>query len=806
MARRAHSYHPMHHPKRFLFLALAAPVVLTASLFADETMDATLVAEVTARGASLAPPTSNRPAYCAIYDGGYIETLSSISGEKPPTASTVAQSLRTALAQSGYAPATTEHPASIALIYHWGIVRHEGWNDRTLLTLVTPARMTERLKFRYPARSDPIRSDPVRTQIPISFQEQQVIDQIVSSYFVTISAYDLADLEHGKETPLWRLKLSTRDRGKTMEQAITSLLPAADGYFGRGLETTSHLQAPIVTAANNTSPAALAETIPSIDRTPIDAIISRQRAAFNGERDPVLDDEPFLATGSHNVSEARARTLFSSGRTPYASIAFFPPIVPVYGAALSNESSIRSVNGQIVNAPGRLADYVNEDFYPALGGRLVAGELDPKLDRRLEAYRATRTDLVNRLLEQIEATRSQSTEGREHNLQALAQIQAPALVALESEAEQLRCELLGSEPGSKLSWNEHRNWRLGVTSFPTPFVALAAEFQVMRATAFYEKGLSSEQRGLLHELATELAEKINSPTRPDSDPMVGMYFSPAPARVRFPGNLPRELTEKIGAYNRERIALQTELRDTVRDLEQTASPTKRRAAFEALADRQHARFATQEILAEEIRRGLAALPEAPPAATAMPHLPAGLAERIDAYRREKLALNTELNRRLVLTRSRFSARASAQTRSAITPTERLLLAQTTADPSIVGQALAQTNAEFKTEKTARYEALQHSGEAIRRDLVSFAHHQTDPATGQPLDPDALMRTFHAAAERFDRLGREEGIYRTYRIATLQPGLSPAQRRLLFGAALIELVQPLPSGEPVPDSEQLYPTR
>jgi hypothetical protein len=39
---------------------------------------------------------------------------------------------------------------------------------------------------------------------------------------------------------------------------------------------------------------------------------------------------------------------------------------------------------------------------------------------------------------------------------------------------------------------------------------------------------------------------------------------------------------------------------------------------------------------------------------------------------------------------------------------------------------------------------------------------------------------------------------------LMPGLSPEQRRLLFGFARVGLAQPLPAGEPLPTGSQPVP--
>ena len=489
---------------------------------------------------------------------------------------------------------------------------------------------------------------------------------------------------------------------------------------------------------------------------------------------------------------------------PAGSVTFFPPLPPILGAAVTTRFFIYPLNGQAVPAPEKLADYVNEDFYPALGTRLATGNLDGKLDERIEAYRTRRTDLVNRLLEQIELTKSADPEAQERTLTAFASTQTPALVALEAEAEQLRADLVdGGFFTSGTDWSEHREWALGVTRFPAEAYAVAAEFQVMRATSYYQKGFSPEQRGLLREIALDIFEKTHPGEHLSSDATTAMFFSPELARVRLPKNLPPALVEKIGIYNREKTALKTELREAVFDQDKTKSAAKRAPVFAALADLQHPRFAALETLAEEIRRELAALPV--PSSAAMPRLPTGLGDRIEAYNKEKIALNTELNQRIAAARNLVAAAATVQPRGTPPPDElRPAWAATTADPSRAAQALAQANADFKKENATRYESLQRDLDTIRRDVVSFARTQVDPATGRPLDPNTLMRNFNAAADRFDRIGREEGIYKNYKIATLLPGLSPEQRRLLFGAALVGLAQPLPAGERMPDQNLFYP--
>ena len=89
-------------------------------------------------------------------------------------------------------------------------------------------------------------------------------------------------------------------------------------------------------------------------------------------------------------------------------------------------------------------------------------------------------------------------------------------------------------------------------------------------------------------------------------------------------------------------------------------------------------------------------------------------------------------------------------------------------------------------------------------LTVVAEKQTDRKTGRPLDAETLLRQYAVSMEEFNTYGRESAIYTNYRVAMLQPGLSPEQRRLFLGYALVGLAQPLPSGELLPRREARRP--
>lgn len=508
---------------------------------------------------------------------------------------------------------------------------------------------------------------------------------------------------------------------------------------------------------------------------------------------------PEARSPMRNFDDFNRRPPGFSSAVPLSSIAFFPPLTPASGVALSTPLFQFSFNGRLQAAPARLADFVNDYFYPVLGTRILTDNLPKKLDARLEAYLAKRTSLVNELLAQIELTQAADPAARERSLQAFALTQSPALVALEDEAEQLRLDLVDSGFFSRSDWNESRPWRLGVTTFPAESIAAAAEYQVMRAAAFYQAGFSIEQRGLLREIAMEILQKARPTPRLSPAASTALFFSPELAQVRPASNLSPVLAEKIGVYNREKATLKAELRAAVLDQEKMKSAAKRVPAFAALAARQRPRLAELETLAEEIRQGQGVLPN-PPVAGPLPPLPSDLGQRIEAYNREKRALNTELTVRMNAAQRVNIRRPPVTTRPGGLTEEELAWAQKSQGPDLAAAAVT----DFKRENASRYETLQHNLESLRRDLRLVAQSQPKSANGQTLDPDALMRAFDAASERFGKWGRDEVTYNRYKAATLQPGLSPPQRRLLFGTALVGLAQPLPPGERMPDSIPFYP--
>jgi hypothetical protein len=467
---------------------------------------------------------------------------------------------------------------------------------------------------------------------------------------------------------------------------------------------------------------------------------------------------------------------------------FFPPSAPIYGMALANASLVQVRPGQPFEPPDRLGDYVGEFFYPALSTRLFAGPLDQKLASRLEAYIANRAGLLNELQDALVALPATDPATRERELRAFAAVQTPRIAAHEAEGEQLRQKLINDGLlSASVDWSKHREWKLGDPHLIGRLGTLA-EFQVIRAAVYYQKGLIPEQRGLLSEVAEKLSRQLPMGMRPSvADPMV-IYFSPETSRLRLPP-LPAALNSKLGAYTMTREALKEELWNAV--VEHDKSSLKARAAaFETLADRQWPRLVALADLAEEIRRDLVALPP-PPMPPLPPGIPPDLASRIEECIRDKNALDQERSDRL------RSLAPLPPLVNEIRGRPQDLVQVLQARSAERQKARAAADADFRKENADRYAALEANLKSLAIDLLAFARTHTDPVSGKPMDVKTLLRRVNASEQYFEREAREEVLYKNYKVAMLEPGLSPEQRRLLFGAARVGLAQALPPGQTLP---------
>lgn len=476
-----------------------------------------------------------------------------------------------------------------------------------------------------------------------------------------------------------------------------------------------------------------------------------------------------------------------SGDSPSFSdylVMYFPPPPPPYGSKIPEPRRGSSrLNGKDLRAPEDMAEFVGETFYSALGSRLLQAKVGKKMDARLDTYRTHRGALLDELVGELFRLRTASKAERDEALQAFAPTQAQRLAELEAEAEQLRHDLVdGGLFSRKLDWNGARGWRLHQPEMQVPHQRREGEFQLLRAAAYFDDGFSIEQRGLLREMAIDaarLARRTRGQRESSEDDPALMFFSPEEARLRLPQPLPSEFLARIGRFNTDKAALKRELLDLLTEVE-TIPDSRRAERFATLAFGQAPRIAALEKDADDIRRDFDTLRDRP--APWVPPMFPELRARIERYNHDRDVLFVEYNAAQLLAGQDASRPPPGMV------VERSQLVQRRAE------AMRAAARKFESDNAERIDALRIRHNEIKSDLTELARGLTDPRTGKPLTMDSLLEAYRVAMQRFDEIGREEAMYERYRIAMLQPGLSPAQRRLLFRAAHAQLAQALPVGE------------
>jgi hypothetical protein len=418
---------------------------------------------------------------------------------------------------------------------------------------------------------------------------------------------------------------------------------------------------------------------------------------------------------------------------------FLPPELPV----MESPVPLRNPLDNGVPPPAELAADVGDLFYPQLASRLAGAELSRAARLKLDAYWKLKQSLLDELEAAIAAARELQSGARRAALADCAARQAVRLQELEATAEQIRLEL-GPRPDGRAKPPEQPS-AAGPVAEPDPLL--------LRIAAFYADGLSPSQRRLLLAMAAELRFH-GDPTSTGSV----FYFSPEGAALRLPANLPPKLAKAVADYAEARRALAAGL------LAELERPVDNPAQWQDLAIRQAPAFTALEIQAEEIRVAMHEI-GAFDGTLAVPAFPAELNVRLAAYNSRKQSLLLEI-----------SASLSSTVRAAATP--------------VSGGIAVPVSAFTLAQQTALTE-LNLERDAIRAALVEYRRSSGSAQDHKSIDD--LLQDFERGRQAQEL--REE--YAGYRTAVLEPGLAPAQRRLLLDGAFQHLALPLPSGEPLP---------
>ncbi|HEY8994060.1 MAG TPA: hypothetical protein VIM71_05325 [Lacunisphaera sp.] len=469
--------------------------------------------------------------------------------------------------------------------------------------------------------------------------------------------------------------------------------------------------------------------------------------------------------------------------TTYYRMLVAPPIPPALGEPVPPRRAAASMAK--FSPPTTLAEFVYEPFFMPLSPLLFSEDLSKARREKLTAYRTARSSALEALRARLDSLQSATPEVRQSELAAFARTQTPALAELERTAEEMRENFVEGgwfEAGS--NWNSTRQWRLGDN---TRWESNIDEIKVVLGAAFFQEGLSPAQRRLLRELSMELYDSLQSPTEEISlsSPGPFFYFTPETARIRLPAEMPPELDQKIRSYQDEKAALKQELRTALYRQDRAFFEFKRTNALKALAEQQASRLARVEQLAEEIRAGLALLPN--PAKPPSIPIPRELASRVNQYLNDKVAWQRAMIARREALRNEFPEDRVEFVRQRDSIAIQLVGNRRTKPETKSRRDAAVAELEnFNAQQTKSYAALAREKEKIRGELLGVASSLASRSGGKSIE--LLLTEFGYAFAQQERWER----YTDYETAVLQPGLSSEQRRLLFGAALERLELPIGS--------------
>jgi hypothetical protein len=491
------------------------------------------------------------------------------------------------------------------------------------------------------------------------------------------------------------------------------------------------------------------------------------------------------------MSEFTSHFVLARGPKDLHAFAFFPPAPP----PLESEIPLLAPLDSGPPADPELSGFVGEIFYPFLGVRLAYGELLKAQRAQILAYRDAKVALQGQLRLRILALKDADPATREAQLAALAAQQAPKIADLAAAAEKIRSDLkqirLLGVPVEFTDLNEKSDWRERAAAAPeTDPAEIRSQGDAFRGVAFYQEGLSPDQRYLLFENSIDLEAKARGPSTEVPPGFRQIYFSPETSRIRIPADLPGALEAKIDAYTASRKALMAEIQDALRT-SQDLTIGSRTDVMAKLAAAQAPRFAELETVAEEIRRGLAGLPN-PPGPPVGKLLPPELTARIAAYRIHKVELLRKLRSMLAEPTPPVRADNASQGPQSGDPVAGALawMHDGSSRTEVQSTELRVTVGEFDRMQTELIGALGKEENGIREALADYAR-STNGATDKRSIND-LLKDFENARQQQEIWDK----YRDYQTAVLMPGLTPGQRRLLFEAGVEQLDLPLPAGEKI----------
>lgn len=201
------------------------------------------VTDTTPVGALLRPATPEHPVYYMAISLGYRDLGGIIAGDKIPPKEAMVKTITKVLAKQGYIPATKANPPSLVLLWMWGTMYTDRFQDGSdLFPEGQQVNRTQMLRFLgayklgiIPKEPSPLMDDMYLSGLTLRSPSADAINDVAGDdlYVAAIAAYDYRALVQKKKELLWVTKISCPALGLQMDQTLPTMLAIAGPNIGR---------------------------------------------------------------------------------------------------------------------------------------------------------------------------------------------------------------------------------------------------------------------------------------------------------------------------------------------------------------------------------------------------------------------------------------------------------------------------------------------------------------------------------------------------------------------------------------------
>lgn len=253
--------------------------LLPKSLDSNPRVDVTIITEMTDAGRARPSASSTAPVYYQLVPGSYVKVGDSPTSSRTLPREQLQAMLQKALASAGFLPADEQHPATLAVVYTWGLhslLSRNSESDldatsreaifRNLLdraALIGGAKFARELKelmeradamaaTNPAAREDPTglvpgidpalgaaqqaMMNPVALFKQASQKNAFLVEQSAEDiYYMVASAYDFAAMAKNEKQLLWRTRMTVDTQGVSETDTLPTMIATAGPYLGKDM-------------------------------------------------------------------------------------------------------------------------------------------------------------------------------------------------------------------------------------------------------------------------------------------------------------------------------------------------------------------------------------------------------------------------------------------------------------------------------------------------------------------------------------------------------------------------------------------